>query len=193
MPRPKTFDLNQALLNAMRLFWRKGYAATSIEDLVEALNLSRSSIYGAFTDKRNLFLAALQLYSDAVIAGIQKTLNETEAPLEGIQKVFDNLVAEVGTDKGALGCFMVNSVAELVPYDADVTTIAQTYSEAIEGMLVEVLKRGAAQGNLTTERTPEALAAYLFNTIQGMRVLIKAGATRDQLEAIRDITLHSLQ
>ena len=60
----------------MRLFWRKGYAATSVEDLIATLQLSRSSLYDTFGDKRTLFLEALKLYSERVISGTARTLNE---------------------------------------------------------------------------------------------------------------------
>jgi len=60
--RPKAFDREKALMQALQLFWRKGYSATSVEDLSSALHLSRSSLYATFGDKRTLFLAALRLY-----------------------------------------------------------------------------------------------------------------------------------
>ena len=61
----------------MRLFWRKGYAATSVEDLIETLHLSRSSLYDTFGDKRTLFIEALKLYSERVISSTARTLNES--------------------------------------------------------------------------------------------------------------------
>jgi TetR/AcrR family transcriptional regulator, transcriptional repressor for nem operon len=177
----------------MRLFWRKGYAATSIEDLIETLHLSRSSLYDTFGDKRRLFLAALKLYSERVLGATAQTLNESPSPIAGIQKVFDDLIAGVGSETGALGCFMVNSVAELVPYDPDVTEIATMYSDSIQKLLVTVLIQARSQDMLTKKQTPKQLAAYVFNMIQGIRILTKSGATREQVQAISDITLKSLQ
>ena len=177
----------------MRLFWRKGYAATSVEDLIETLHLSRSSLYDTFGDKRTLFLEALKLYSERVINGMARTLNESPSPIAGIQKVFDELIAGAGSETGALGCFMVNSVAELVPYDPDVTEIATTYTDSLQRLLTKVLTEARSQNIVTKVQTPEQLAAYVFNMIQGMRVLIKSGATREQVQAISDITLKSLQ
>src|SRR6185369_11899667 len=108
----------------MRLFWRKRYAGTSVEDLTGTLNLSRSSLYATFGDKRTLFLESLRFYSGRVLDATARMLNESPSPIVGIQKVFDDLIASTGSETGALGCFMVNSVAELVPYDPDVTEIA---------------------------------------------------------------------
>ena len=177
----------------MRLFWQKGYAATSVEDLTETLHLSRSSLYDTFGDKRTLFLEALKFYSERVLDATTRTLNESPSPIAGIQKVFDDIIASVGSETGALGCFMVNSIAELVPYDPDVTEIATTYSESIQKLFVAALMQAKSQNMLTEKQTPQQLAAYVFNTVQGIRILIKSGATKKQVQAISAMTLQSLQ
>jgi TetR/AcrR family transcriptional regulator, transcriptional repressor for nem operon len=177
----------------MRLFWRNGYAATSVEDLTETLHLSRSSLYDTFGDKRRLFLEALKFYSERVLDATARTLNESPSPIDGIQKVFDDIIASVGSETGALGCFMVNSVAELVPYDPDVTKIATTYSESIQELFVVALMQAKSQDMLTEKQTPQQLAAYVFNMLQGIRILIKSGATKKQVQAISAMTLQSLQ
>ena len=189
MARPKAFDRQKAQLQALHVFWRKGYAATSIEDLVEALHLSRSSLYDTFGDKRTLFLDALKLYSKSVIGRVERTLNESSSLLAALRTIFDEMAAGVGTESGAMGCFMVNSVAELVPYDSDVSEIAAAYSESFQRLLAEAL----AQDSAPRQQTAEQLAAYVFNVIQGMRILVKSGATREQIQAIGAITLNSLQ
>jgi TetR/AcrR family transcriptional repressor of nem operon len=176
----------------MRLFWRKGYAGTSVEDLINTLRLSRSSLYDTFGDKRTLFLEALKLYSEKVLSATARTLNEAPSPIVGIQKVFDDLIAGIGSETGALGCFMVNSVAELVPYDPDVTEIATKYADSLQQLFTAVLTKARSQNLVTKKQTPEQFAAYVFNMIQGVRVLIKSGATREQIQAISDITLNSL-
>jgi TetR/AcrR family transcriptional regulator, transcriptional repressor for nem operon len=191
MARPKAFSREKAQMQAMQLFWRKGYAATSIEDLVETLKLSRSSLYDTFGDKRTLFLEVLKLYSERVISRIARTLEESPSPTASIQTIFDGLILGVGTETGAMGCFMVNSVAELVPYDSDVTRIATEYSETLQRLFTEAFE--AAQDKVTTTPPPAQLAAYVFNAMQGMRILIKSGATREQVQSIIGITMQALQ
>ena len=88
---------------------------------------------------------------------------------------------------------MVNSVAELVPYDPDVTAIAASYAASLQELLTKVLKVARSQNSVTKKQTPEQFAAYLFNMIQGIRILIKSGVTREQIQAISDIALKSLQ
>ena len=191
--RTKAFDRKKALIQAMRLFWRKGYAATSVEDLTETLHLSRSSLYDTFGDKRTLFLEALKYYSERVISLTENTLKKSSSPMTGIQAIFDGLIDGIGQEPGSLGCFMVNSVAELVPYDPDVTKLAEEFADGLQQLLKTALTEASVQKLVTIKQTPEEFAAYVYNTIQGMRVLIKAGATREQMQSISDITLKSLQ
>jgi hypothetical protein len=128
-----------------------------------------------------------------VISGVARTLGESASPIAGIQTLFDEWIAGIGSATGAMGCFMVNSIAELVPYDPDVTEIAAAYSAAVQRLLAEALRPAALQGKVTRYQTPEQLAAYVFNAMQGIRILIKSGATREQVKAVTDITLNSLQ
>ena len=176
----------------MQLFWRKGYSATSIEDLVDALHLSRSSLYDTFGDKQTLFLDALKLYSKGVLRRVS-ALSDAPSPIVGINAIFDELAASAESDSGAMGCFMVNAIAELVPYDPDVTAIAAGYNCTFQQLLTEALVRASAAELDHSNQPPEQLAAYLFNAIQGIRVLIKSGASREQIQAISAITLASLK
>ena len=176
----------------MQLFWRKGYSATSIEDLVDALHLSRSSLYDTFGDKRTLFLDALKLYSKGVLGRVT-ALSDSQSPIAGINAIFDELAASAESESGAMGCFMVNSIAELVPYDPDVTAIAAGYNRTFQRLLTKALERASAAELDHSNQPPEQLAAYLFNAIQGIRVLIKSGASSEQIQAISAITLASLQ
>ena len=173
----------------MRLFWRKGYAATSVEDLTKALHLSRSSLYDTFGDKRRLFLEALKFYSERVISITEHTLKTSSSPIAGIHAIFEGLIDGIGQEPGSLGCFMVNSVAELVPYDPDVTKLATEFADGLQQLLQTALTEASVQKIVTKKQTPEQFATYVYNTIQGMRILMKAGASREQMEAIKDICL----
>ena len=88
---------------------------------------------------------------------------------------------------------MVNSVAELVPYDPDVTKLAEEFADGLQQLLKTALTEASVQKIVTRRQTPEQFAAYVYNTIQGMRVLIKVGATREQMQTISNITLKSLE
>jgi len=156
---------------------------------VKALHLNRSSLYATFGDKHALFLEALRLYSERVVSRTADTLDRAPTPLAGVQALFDELAASAETPAGSLGCFVVNSVAELVPYDAAVSEIAAGYNAAMQRLLA-----AAVAGSPAAERQPpEQLAAYLFNAVQGLRVVIKSGASRAQAQAIAALTLAQLR
>lgn len=177
----------------MQLFWRKGYEATSVDDLSQTLHLSRSSLYDTFGDKHTLFLETLKFYSDRVIGVTEQTLKTSSSPIAGIRAIFDRLIDGVGQGPGRVGCFMVNSIAELVPYDPDVTKLVEEFADGYQQLLKMALTEASAQKIVIKKQTPEQFAVYVYNTIQGMRVLVKAGASREQLQTISDITLKSLQ
>lgn len=86
MARPREFDADQALDEAMHVFWGHGYRATSVEDLMAAADVQKQSLYCAFGDKRSLFLKCLNLYTNQTLLEIQGMLNETDSPLEGIER-----------------------------------------------------------------------------------------------------------
>jgi len=155
---------------------------------VAGLGLSRSSLYGTFGDKRSLFLEALQRYSAAVIARTARTLAEAPSAAAGVQTLFDELAAGAGGPSGALGCFMVNSVAELAPHDPQVRALAASYNAAMQQLLAAALARSGAR-----TPPPEALAAFVFNALQGVRLLLKAGASREQVQTIGALTVASLK
>jgi TetR/AcrR family transcriptional repressor of nem operon len=195
MARTKAFDQQKAQAQAMQVFWQKGFAATSVEDLVDALGLSRSSLYDTFGDKRNLFLTVLRQYSDQVIGRMRAVMQRSPTPVAAVKMIMADLLASANTAQGAKGCFMVNSVAELAPFDPEVTQIAAEYATAVQSLLAQGFadaRSGRSDGEPVPGPTPEQLATYVFNTMQGMRLLIKTGTPREQLQPIVDLTLQSL-
>jgi TetR/AcrR family transcriptional repressor of nem operon len=85
MARPREFDREEALARATRVFWAKGYASSSTEDLLAAMNIGRQSLYNAFGDKRKLYLEALERYQRERSASHLERLNSSASPLSGIE------------------------------------------------------------------------------------------------------------
>src|SRR5216683_2144590 len=92
MARPREFDRDEALDRATRAFWAKGYASTSTEDLLAAMNIGRQSLYNAFGDKRRLYLEALERYQRESNASNLKRLNSSASPLGGIEALLRDKV-----------------------------------------------------------------------------------------------------
>ena len=117
MPRPRSFDPTEALQKAMRVFWAKGYDATSMVDLMEAMELHKGSIYQAFGDKHDLFKAALSLYMQSGAAAIRHAVEQAETPFEAVKAFMESAIRQCVTAEDACGCFMMNSAVELSTRD----------------------------------------------------------------------------
>src|SRR3954453_23402261 len=106
MARTKEFDREAALELALNLFWKQGYEATSIGQLVDATGVQRQSLYDTFTDKHGLYVAALDLYAQRISASLRETLSGRGSPLTRLRRVFRSVASE------GKGCMLVNSAVE---------------------------------------------------------------------------------
>ena len=120
MPRTKQFDKNEVLEKAMELFWKNGYHATSMGQLVQHLGINRASIYSTFNDKKDLFEQALRLYRQKNGGGVKSFLAAQKSVKAGFLSLFTSAIDEGVNDPESRGCFVVNITTELVPGDEDI-------------------------------------------------------------------------
>ncbi|RDI66173.1 TetR/AcrR family transcriptional regulator [Nocardia pseudobrasiliensis] len=179
MGRAKEFDPDVALRAAMELFWRKGYEATSIQDLVEHLGLGKGSIYGAFGGKRELFLKAVERYSADGRLGLLDRVSTPESPLEGVRELVRWYARDSLADNDRKGCLMTNTAVELPGDEAAVRVVANDL-DTMETVLTGALLRARAHGELAADRDPAAIARFLVTLLQGIRVVGKT-ALRERL------------
>ncbi|WP_344441157.1 TetR/AcrR family transcriptional regulator, partial [Kitasatospora nipponensis] len=173
MGRPRTFDEEAILDRAMLLFWRKGYEATSMNDLVEGLQLGRGSIYAAFGDKHQLFVQALGRYLGRQADLLAATLDDRQPALPQLRRLFETLLQAESACSGA-GCFSVNSIAELLPGDAAVAELARAGLRSAEDAFTAQLERAREAGELTAAVSPRDAARLLLGLVQGLQILRKA-------------------
>ncbi|MGY4967405.1 TetR/AcrR family transcriptional regulator [Streptomyces sp. 900105245] len=172
MARPRTFDEEAILDRAMLLFWRKGYEATAMSDLVQELGLGRGSIYAAFGDKHRLFVRALSRYLDRQNTLLTKVLDAKGPAIAQLRDVLDRLLA-VDAACGNAGCFSVNSIAELLPHDEEVARLAQRSLHIAEEAFTRQLERAARDSELSESITPEQGARLLLTLLQGVQIIRK--------------------
>ena len=192
MARTKAFDPERRLEKALEIFWCQGYDATSIADLVEGMELSRSSLYETYGDKRALYLAALERYRQQEGAAMRRLLEEAPTVVAAFRQIFEGIVAEAVADDSRRGCFMTNSMVELAPHDPAVAELARRNLDEVTALFTAAIRRGQAQGELDGRRDAEALAHYLFNAILGLRVLAKSTRERAVLTNVAETTLQVL-
>jgi len=190
MARPAQFEREEVLEKAMQAFWHHGYCATSMADLVEATKLKPGSLYAAFQSKEDLFLATLDYYGQQSAARIEQALAGADSPLEGIRRYFRHLAREAADPKTRRSCFLVNTVLELARQNKAVQKRVNRHLGAIEALFRRALEAAQAKGELSRDKDPKALAAFLMSNIWGLRVL---GGTAPAPERTRAVVNQLLQ
>ncbi|WP_163509248.1 TetR/AcrR family transcriptional regulator [Fodinicola acaciae] len=182
MPRTKEFDPDVALQAAIELFWRRGYEATSMQDLVDHLGIGRASIYATFGSKHDLYLLALDRYCTDIAGIYTHMLAQSGPALPGVRALVKAFADKALTDPDRKGCFVTNAAVELAPADHDVARRVDEGLTGLESALLGSLMRAADQGELGADKDPYALARFLVTFLQGVRVIAKR-PDRRRLEA----------
>jgi AcrR family transcriptional regulator len=184
--RPRQFDEEKILAAVRDLFWCQGYAATSLDDLMRVTGLGKGSIYGAFGDKRNLFLAVLKVYADEKVVHAQEALNSDKPAIERLRALFRMPNKRKRSPAPCPGCFLFNSTTELALHDAGVRKISKRVYAAIEQLLIDTAEQAKKDGDLPTEIDASELGRLLLAVTQGLTFLEKTGIDSRDLFRIKD-------
>lgn len=192
MARTKDFDENEVLSKAIQLFWYKGYNGTSMQDLVDALGISRSSLYDTYTDKHTLFVKALESYQNTGAGQIQAIIDETESAKETVKKMLELATNDLVCDKQQKGCFMINAEVEVAPHDSEISALVCKNDQQMEDAFYRVIQKGKDNGEIKNQQDARALARFMFNTIKGMRVTGKSTTDKAVFDDIIALTISAL-
>lgn len=176
MARTREFDPDEALDKAMRLFWRKGYAETSVRDLVDFTGVAHAGLYSAFGDKRSLYTRALEKYRSSVTCPLFEILEAPEAGLAEIEAFFAFVGTAVRDGRFANGCFLANAGVEFAetpgPERDAFLNLVKQMTRAFE----TALRRARERGEIGRDIDTKAVAAGFVATFNGLSVLARAGA-----------------
>ncbi len=193
MARPKEFNPDEALDKAMHVFWHKGYEATSMEDLLAAMDINRGSLYATFGDKRQLFLKAMDRYCTGGGVGSRISILHQPGPALPLIRRFIAAMLEFGlSDPQRRGCMITNTVMELAPHEKDIAKKVAGRLQMAEEAFFTLLMRAQQEGDLAQDKDPRALARVLVTMMQGTIVMIKAGLPADQIRQTADTALSIL-
>lgn len=174
MARTKDFDEKDVLAKAVCLFWHKGYNATSMQDLVDNLGISRSSLYDTYGDKHTLYLRALDAYQQAGVQKIEKLIADAPNAKEAITRLIRLFTNEILSDEQQKGCFIVNAEIETAPHDVQVNELITKNEQVMEDAFYKVVAQGQQNGDITSKTDARALARFLMNTVKGIRVSVRS-------------------
>jgi len=192
MARIKEFDEVEALDNALNIFWEKGYYATSANDLVIELGLSRSSIYSTFKDKRTLFIKALKRYSQLYVETVLEEVKQSNDIPKTIASILNNIITQDDSSIISKGCFMVNTGIEMAAHDTEIADIVNQNKINVESVLITAITKGQKLGQITKAHKAYKLASFIFNNISGLRVAIKSNKDKKELKEIIKLCLSVL-
>ena len=191
MARPRKFDRSEALEEAMLVFWQKGYEATFLDDLTEAMGINRPSLYNTFGDKHTLFMEALERYREVYSGKMLQALRQAPSVKAGFERIFADLIEE-STNRCCRGCMIVNSTVEGCAISEGVTEFVKETDDASKAAFTTALREGQRKGEISPDKDPKALAIYLYSAIQGLQLRAKAGDDQKSLETIADLALSVL-
>ncbi len=176
----------------MQVFWAKGFAATSTEDLVEAMGIGRQSLYNAFGDKQQLYREALAAYQQNTMAGHLARLGGPTSPLTGIRDLLTGLVA--GSDRERkMGCMGVGSVAEFGTTDPELCRLRTKAGAPLRTRLIQRMREGQVNGEIDPALDPEEAAGFIQMTMTGIQLAARGGAGAEDLRRMARFAANRLK
>lgn len=189
MARPAEFDRNDALAGAIKVFARNGYEAASTSDLLAGMGIGRQSLYGAFGDKRGLFLEALARYS-------QDSYRQMQAAMHGkpaLEALTDALLAGLGSsDDRETGCLGVGSIVEFSRSDPDVAGQNDEAGRRVVELFAAKIRDGMARGEIAADIDAQAAARLLLTLRSGLKVAARSGAGEPELRQTARLALRGI-
>ena len=192
MPRVKQFNEEETLNKAMCLFWRNGFHATSMQDLVSYLGINRASIYDTYGGKKELFDKAFEHYRSTNRKQLLAFLESQESVKEGFKKLFERGISEAVCDTERKGCFVINVTTELVPNDDEMLAVIQENKAFMTATFEDFLKSGVTSGEISNTKDLKNLASVLHTFFNGIKIVSKTDSNEQELLSSVDTVLSLL-
>ncbi len=181
MPRPIEINRDHAFHKASELFWRRGYRATSLNDLLDVTGMGKGSFYAAFGSKKKLFEATLTWYHKRSTAARRKS-SDNHRGLAALREFLDATLIDISDVKRRRGCLLVNSVIELEGVEPELHRLANNYLKALEQRCLAYLEEARVAGEVGADLGTAELAALSATLLQGLRVDSRMGHSREALK-----------
>jgi TetR/AcrR family transcriptional regulator, transcriptional repressor for nem operon len=192
MPRTKNFEPAQALDSAMDLFWRRGYSETVFDDLVRRTRASRYGLYATFGGKRDLFLGALERYSQAVMDPMIGPLDAPSPGATEIRGFFDRVLSLIRRNRDRRGCLMCNTAFERAAVDPAAARRVRRHFARVRRLLGRALANARRDGTLSRDRAVPRYADCLLGAATGAFLLARSGMPLTLIQRLVQTTLEGL-
>jgi TetR/AcrR family transcriptional regulator, transcriptional repressor for nem operon len=192
MARPYEFNPDVAIDRAMEVFWQKGYAGTTPQDLLDAAGIGKGSFYNHFKSKHNIFELCLLRYRQAQADALVQFLKQPGPAKERLRKALQTLIAFDLEGPVRKGCMAVNTAAELATSDVRAARIVGEMFDRTESAFVQLVEDGQADGEFRRDIDAHALASLLFTLILGLRIAGLVANTPERLERAIDAAVRAI-
>lgn len=179
MARPRSFDPDEALDAARDVFWARGYAGASYEQITEATGLNKPSLYAAFGDKRRLFMTVLDRYQAALLAHARRALAAPGTASEAVSRWLEGFAPVCSGTRGARGCLSVNTLVEGTGLDPEIAASVDAYNRELESLIRARLEGGRAAGEFADGFDAPAAAHALMAGYNGLMVMARQSPPAD--------------
>lgn len=190
--RPLEFDPNLALEKAMEAFWRRGYEATSLQDLLGAMEISRSSFYQAFGSKHEVFQRCLKLYRERQVERMTAALGKAPSGTAFLRSMLHAAAREAGSAAPPKGCLILNTASEFSVRDEIVSGLVGDGARQFAGVFRSAIERAQSEGEIGPGKDAEVLGYYMVTTMSGLRTMAKAGMSAEAIKDVVEVALAAL-
>lgn len=167
MARSVEFNECEIIEKAMNVFWEKGYHATSMQDLVDAMQINRSSLYNTIGDKHCLFIKCVTVYAEAGLKETKEKVAKEKSALQALINIIrDKAAWVVDSEKGCLG---IKTVFEIAPEDKEVRNVLTRNSIVYLELMTNLIQKAIDDGELDGSEDASLLAEYIMTTFTGWK------------------------
>jgi len=184
MPRSEDFNRDEVIDKAKDTFWFQGYNGTSMQDLVDATGLNRSSLYNSFGSKMELYQQSLNRYQVDNAQLFERALQQNRNAIETIGLIFLYMLDDINGDSQKKGCMMVNCGTELGNQNEALAELLAADQKQLVAIFEELVVKGQQDGSVHNHETSSRLAHYLLNAYRGFRITGMQITDQDILKSI---------
>ncbi|MBN6042149.1 TetR/AcrR family transcriptional regulator [Amycolatopsis sp. 195334CR] len=191
MGRPRGFDPDHALEQAMRVFWAKGYEGASLTDLTDAMGITRSSMYAAFGNKDELFRRVVELYTEGPASYGTRALSEPTAR-EVAESILRGAAAASTSREAPHGCLGVQAALSAGDNGLTAQKVLVDWRQDAAARLESRFLRARSEGDLPETEDPRTLATFITTVAYGIAVQAATGKSEAELRRVADVAMNAV-